>query len=204
MDRKEKPEFEDVARLADEHKVAPVGDYQMTPGDYFERIGRAALAFSGGTDSAYLLYLALANGCDAAAYYVKTQFQPEFEQRDAEAMAEKLGVRLSVIDMDVLDSCEVAENTPSRCYFCKKEDYGSNSGAGKNGRLWDRHGRNERIGRCRRQAGHEGAGRDENHFASAGAGLDEAADQGAIKGGGAFYVEQARLCLSCDAHTLRH
>ena len=97
----------------------------MTPGDYFERIGRAALAFSGGTDSAYLLYLALANGCDATAYYVKTQFQPEFEQRDAEAMAEKLGVRLSVIDMDGLDSCEVAENTPSRCYFCKKRIMGA-------------------------------------------------------------------------------
>ena len=40
-------------------------------------------------------------------------------------MAEKLGVRLSVIDMDVLDSCEVAENTPSRCYFCKKRIMGA-------------------------------------------------------------------------------
>ena len=83
------------------------------------------MPFPARTDSAYLLYLALANGCDVAAYYVKTQFQPEFEREDAEAMAEKLGARLRVIDMDVLASHEVAENTPSRCYFCKKRIMGA-------------------------------------------------------------------------------
>lgn len=36
----------------------------------------AAVAFSGGTDSAFLLWAAKKYGCEVRAYYVKTAFQP--------------------------------------------------------------------------------------------------------------------------------
>ena len=55
----------------------------MTLEEFFEEHPKIALAFSGGVDSSYLLYAASRCGADVAAYYVKSQFQPEFELRDA-------------------------------------------------------------------------------------------------------------------------
>ena len=55
----------------------------MTLAEFFRAHTRAALAFSGGADSAFLLRAAREYGCDVTAYYGKTAFQPEFEYRDA-------------------------------------------------------------------------------------------------------------------------
>ena len=48
----------------------------MTLEQFFKEVPRAALAFSGGTDSALLLWAAKTYGCDVRAYYVNTVFQP--------------------------------------------------------------------------------------------------------------------------------
>ena len=64
----------------------------MTLEDFFARHPRTALGFSGGTDSAYLLYAGLSLGADVRPYYIKTQFQPEFELADASRLARELGV----------------------------------------------------------------------------------------------------------------
>lgn len=87
---------------------------------FFERHTRIALAFSGGVDSAYLLYAAKACGCDVRAYYGKSAFQPAFELRDAVRLCERLGVEMSVVDIDILSVPQVAENPANRCYFCKR------------------------------------------------------------------------------------
>ena len=55
----------------------------MTIQDFFLAYPRAALAFSGGVDSAWLLYAGLRCGAELRPYYVKTAFQPEFEYADA-------------------------------------------------------------------------------------------------------------------------
>ena len=57
---------------------------------FFQDNPNAAIAFSGGVDSAYLLYAALRWGKRIRAYYVKTAFQPEFEFQDACRLAEEL------------------------------------------------------------------------------------------------------------------
>lgn len=54
----------------------------MDLSDFFKEYHRAAIAFSGGVDSAYLLYAALHYGADVTAYYVKSAFQPQFELDD--------------------------------------------------------------------------------------------------------------------------
>lgn len=87
---------------------------------FFENNNKVALAFSGGVDSAYLLYAAKACGCDIHAYYAKTAFQPEFELRDARRLAEELGAVMTVEENDILDIPEVRENPGNRCYFCKR------------------------------------------------------------------------------------
>lgn len=92
----------------------------MTVGEFFKQNNRLAIAFSGGADSAYLIWEAKNHGADFKAYFVKTCFQPEFELRDAVKLAELLDFEFEVINIDILSRAEIAENTPLRCYYCKK------------------------------------------------------------------------------------
>lgn len=93
--------------------------------DFFKTCPRAALAFSGGVDSAYLLYAALGCGAKVHAYYVKSDFQPQFELEDAQRLAEQLHVGLTVVPVDVFACKEVTENSPERCYHCKRVIFGA-------------------------------------------------------------------------------
>ena len=87
--------------------------------EFFEKYPRAALGFSGGVDSAYLLYAGKKYGADIRPYFIKTAFQPEFELRDAIRLAKELDVELTVIRHDILAEDRVAENPADRCYYCK-------------------------------------------------------------------------------------
>ena len=93
--------------------------------EYFARHPRAALAFSGGVDSAYLLCAGLRCGADLRPYYVKTQFQPDFEYRDAMRLCEELGVVPTVLQLDALADPDVRRNGPDRCYYCKRRIMGA-------------------------------------------------------------------------------
>ncbi|MBQ7466002.1 MAG: ATP-dependent sacrificial sulfur transferase LarE [Oscillospiraceae bacterium] len=88
--------------------------------DWLREQGRVAVAFSGGVDSAYLLWAAAESGAAVTAYYVSTAFQPAFEGEDARRLCAQLGVTLRTVEVDVLSRPEVTENSPRRCYFCKK------------------------------------------------------------------------------------
>lgn len=88
--------------------------------EFFTQIPKAAIAFSGGADSAFLMWAAKQYGCDARAYYVKTAFQPEFELEDAGRLAGELEIPMKVVGMDILSVPEAADNGPDRCYYCKR------------------------------------------------------------------------------------
>lgn len=93
--------------------------------EWFSKNNKAALAFSGGTDSTFLLYAALKAEADVTAYYVKSEFQPEFEYADAldsiNWMKERgLKAKMETVEISVLTDEKIAENTPERCYYCKK------------------------------------------------------------------------------------
>ncbi len=87
--------------------------------EFFREYPKVAIAFSGGVDSSYLLYAALESGVDAIAYYVNSDFQPKFELEDAKRLANQLGARLEIIELDVLSHDEIAKNPSNRCYYCK-------------------------------------------------------------------------------------
>ena len=87
---------------------------------FFAETPGVALAFSGGVDSAYLLYEAVRSGCKVTAYYVKSPFQPEFEYADACRLAKQLGADMQTIYLDVLAKPCIAQNPENRCYHCKK------------------------------------------------------------------------------------
>lgn len=92
--------------------------------DFFAQHPKAALGFSGGVDSAYLLYEARRWGADVKAYFIKSQFQPDFELEDARKLAAELDADLRVICCDVLADQQVAANPKNRCYYCKSRIFG--------------------------------------------------------------------------------
>lgn len=87
---------------------------------FFQENPQVALAFSGGVDSAYLLYAAVKSGARVKAYYVKTAFQPQFELEDAKALAAQLGADLQILPVDILCHDRIANNPADRCYHCKR------------------------------------------------------------------------------------
>ena len=88
---------------------------------FFKENPKAAVAFSGGVDSAYLLYAAKAAGADVRAYYVKSPFQPQFEMEDAKRLCGELDMELTTLTVDVLADRVVRENPADRCYHCKRK-----------------------------------------------------------------------------------
>jgi len=92
----------------------------MDLSEFFQEHPSVAVAFSGGTDSAYLLYEAKRCAESVKAYYAKSAFQPQFELEDALRLVEELDVPMTVIDVDVLSDAEIIANTQRRCYHCKR------------------------------------------------------------------------------------
>lgn len=97
----------------------------MTLLAFFKENPKAALGFSGGVDSSYLLYAGVRAGADIQPYYIKTAFQPQFELDDAERLCAQLGVPLTVLELDVLKNEAVTANPPDRCYHCKTALFGA-------------------------------------------------------------------------------
>ena len=87
---------------------------------FFTEHPKAAIAFSGGVDSAYLLYAAIRAGADVTAYCACTEFQPRFELEDAMSLASSLGARLVFLRLSALEDETIASNPENRCYFCKR------------------------------------------------------------------------------------
>ena len=92
----------------------------VTLSDFFNKNPKCALGFSGGIDSAYLLYTAYRLGVDVKPYFVKSVFQTDAECREAFELAKQFGFDLTVIEADVLSDDKIRVNESNRCYYCKK------------------------------------------------------------------------------------
>lgn len=97
----------------------------MTLQEFFKMHPKAAIAFSGGADSAYLLYASIKYAQKVQAYYVKSEFQPQFELDDAARLAKELEVDMKILTLKVLSVPCVSVNPPDRCYHCKKAIFGA-------------------------------------------------------------------------------
>lgn len=92
----------------------------MNLSEFFKANSKAALGFSGGVDSAYLLYAAKKYGADIQPYYIKTEFQPRFEYERAMRLCEELKASVRIIEYNILSETDIAENPQNRCYYCKR------------------------------------------------------------------------------------
>jgi uncharacterized protein len=85
-------------------------------------MGRVIVAFSGGTDSAYLAWAAHhALGPNAVAVTADSASLPESHKRDAEAFVERFGIVHEYIATREFENPDYLRNSPDRCFHCKDE-----------------------------------------------------------------------------------
>ena len=84
-----------------------------------------AVAYSGGTDSAYLLAACLDTlGPDRVlALTADSPFTPRRELEQARTVAAQLGARHLVLPSNDLENADIVANGPDRCYHCKRSRF---------------------------------------------------------------------------------
>ncbi len=89
---------------------------------FFRLYGSAAIAFSGGVDSTFLLKVAHDElGEKVLAVSAVSILSPKRETEAAAAFCQKEGIRLVTIQIDPLKIPGFKNNPENRCYICKKE-----------------------------------------------------------------------------------
>ena len=90
--------------------------------DIIKKRGSAAIAFSGGVDSTFLIKVAHeVLGDKLIAVTATSSTYPERELKEAIEYAKNMGVKHIVISSEELEIEGFASNPKNRCYYCKKE-----------------------------------------------------------------------------------
>lgn len=90
--------------------------------DNMKKRGSAAIAFSGGVDSTFLVKVAHeVLGDKLIAVTATSSTYPERELKEAIKYAKDMGVKHIIISSEELEIEGFASNPKNRCYYCKKE-----------------------------------------------------------------------------------
>jgi uncharacterized protein len=85
-------------------------------------MGRVIVAYSGGTDSAYLAWAAhQALGASAVAITADSASIPASHKRDAEEFVRRFGIGHEYIQTNEFDNPDYVRNDANRCFHCKDE-----------------------------------------------------------------------------------
>jgi uncharacterized protein len=83
---------------------------------------RILIAFSGGVDSSLLAKVATdVLGKNALCIILDSETMPRSELESAKSLAKSLGINCQIVNYSIIDNPKFMENSPDRCYICKKE-----------------------------------------------------------------------------------
>lgn len=96
-------------------------------------LGSAIVAYSGGTDSAYLAWAAhRVLGANAIAITADSASIPESHKRDAEAFVHQFGIPHEYIETHEFENPDYLKNDQNRCFHCKDELFSCLEEVGRN------------------------------------------------------------------------
>src|SRR5438477_2633777 len=111
-----------MATLVDLTTRGGIEEKQRKLLDSLTAMGRVIVAFSGGTDSAYLAWAAnRVLGAGAVAITADSASLPESHKRDAEAFVQRFSIAHEYIVTNEFDNPDYVRNDPNRCFHCKDE-----------------------------------------------------------------------------------
>jgi uncharacterized protein len=89
-------------------------------------MGSVLIAYSGGSDSSFLLKVAKDTlGEKVAAATAFSPTYPEEEAKEAKKIAKELGAKHIFVQTEELEDPNFVSNSPRRCYYCKKKLFSS-------------------------------------------------------------------------------
>jgi uncharacterized protein len=111
-----------MATLVDLTTPAALQDKERKLLSDLASMGRVIIAFSGGTDSAYLAWAAHRSlGGNAIAMTADSASLPESHKRDLEAFVQQFGIRHEYIETREFENPAYLRNDANRCFHCKDE-----------------------------------------------------------------------------------
>ena len=108
--------------MASGRTLSPLPE-EMALSAFLKRLGRVAIAFSGGCDSTLLTAFALRElgSENVLPVHVSTPMTIVHETESAHHFAARFGACCTELEVDVLRLPEVVKNDKWRCYYCKKQ-----------------------------------------------------------------------------------
>ena len=114
--------FVGLGRVVTTLDPAVLGEKEQKLFGILRNLGRVIVAYSGGTDSAYLAWAAgQVLGENAVAITADSASVPESHKRDAEEFARIFGLRHEYVTSYEFENPLYAANSPDRCFHCKDE-----------------------------------------------------------------------------------
>ena len=111
-----------MTTIVDLSNPARLHEKQQKLFDILQNLGRVMVAYSGGTDSAYLAWAAhQVLGSNALAITADSASIPESHKRDAEQFVREFGISHEYIATYEFDNPDYVKNDANRCFHCKDE-----------------------------------------------------------------------------------